>query len=165
MNQDQTGTKIALIEKDINQITILCSKLEQAIKSIHLLNSDISAILKLHESKIELFDKQYDKITSTIESRRVENLEHVEALHLRINQYVESNLEMHAKIEKGVEKKVEDRLGKVEECVREESGKLSRRIIKIEKWQYMVIGGGFIILGLFSLLFTNWQKFIGVFGS
>jgi len=160
-NINKNNLKIAILENNVDAIKVLCSKLEKTIDGIHKLQADMSSILKLQELKIDVQDKENNDLVLEIAKNKAEFLSHSKYIRRELDAHVQNDLEMHDNFQKklsefddSLEKKLKEKL----EEIKLEIVSLRDRIIKIERWHLILLGG--FILG--SFLIVNSDKILSM---
>lgn len=129
--------EIELLKRDVNLISSLCEKFDTTIEKIQEIASNLLRIVSLQEQKIDLQEKTTKEIESIIEMRRVEHNSDIKELHSRIGIV---NRELTEKIET-TEKNILHELQELRNELRIEKNTLGSRLLSIETWKWMVIGG------------------------
>ena len=116
-------TKLAILERDISQITTLFEKLDVTIDKLSQVSTQINQLLAVHDEKIERSIKMEQEIFKLLENRRKEVNEQFDAIKKQMSE--ESRI--HSK----------------------EHAELDVRLKNLEMWRWMVVGAsavvGFII--------------------
>ncbi len=124
MVEHDFATKLAILEKDISQITILFEKLDITIDKLSQVSSQINQLLAVHDEKIERSIKIEQEIFSLLEARRKEVNEQFDAIKRQMTE--ESRI--HSK----------------------EHAELDVRLKNLEMWRWMVVGASAVVGFLIS---------------
>ena len=123
MADQDVVTKLAILERDISQITTLFEKLDVTIDKLSQVSTQINQLLAVHDEKIERSIKMEQEIFKLLEARRKEVNEQFDAIKKQMSE--ESRI--HSK----------------------EHAELDVRLKNLEMWRWMVVGAsavvGFII--------------------
>lgn len=123
MADQDVVTKLAILERDISQITTLFEKLDVTIDKLSQVSTQINQLLAVHDEKIERSIKMEQEIFKLLENRRKEVNEQFDAIKKQMSE--ESRI--HSK----------------------EHAELDVRLKNLEMWRWMVVGAsavvGFII--------------------
>ena len=138
--------EIELLKRDVSLISSLCEKFDVTIDKMQEIASNLSRIVSLHEQRIEVQEKTTKEIESVLEMRRVEHNKDIRELHSRIDTV---NRELTVKIEE-TEKNILDDLQELRNELKAEKTALGSRILSIETWKWMIIGGAIIVAWLFG---------------
>ena len=122
-SEQDVVTKLAILERDISQITTLFEKLDVTIDKLSQVSTQINQLLAVHDEKIERSIKMEQEIFKLLEARRKEVNEQFDAIKKQMSE--ESRI--HSK----------------------EHAELDVRLKNLEMWRWMVVGAsavvGFII--------------------
>ena len=113
-------------------------KIEEAISRLSNVASDVSRMLAVHEQKIHQQEKMSDTISSQLEKRRDE---------------VDRKFDLVYETIKAGDESIKQEIKKIAEIRDKQIDEIDGKISKIEKWQWLVMGGsaaiGYLIhLGL-----------------
>lgn len=113
-------------------------KIEEAISRLSSVASDVSRMLAVHEQKLQQQEKMSDIISNQLEKRKDE---------------VDRKFDLVYETIKSGDESIKDEIKKIAEARDKQFDGVSSRLSKIEKWQWMVLGGsaaiGYLIhLGL-----------------
>lgn len=113
-------------------------KIEEAISRLSSVASDVSRMLAVHEHKLQQQEKMSDIISNQLEKRKDE---------------VDRKFDLVYETIKSGDESIKDEIKKIAEARDKQFDGVSSRLSKIEKWQWMVLGGsaaiGYLIhLGL-----------------
>lgn len=113
--QQDLKTKVALLEKDITQVSMFFEKLDAAIDKLCDVSASIKELLAVHDHKLNHQTEVNDEIYKLINDLKHEN-------HIEHNQTKNS------------------------------VDNLSKRIDRLEKWKYTIMGGSVVIGFLLSFV-------------
>lgn len=143
---NSVDTDIALLREGLSQHVSLVNKLDTTIEKIAGIGNDISKMLALHEQRIDRLERIDQEIHNVVELRRVENAKDLGTVEGKLNAAID-------KITKEISA-TEDRVVAVIKERDAESEKISERVNSLEKWRWMVVGGGAVIGVVASKLST-----------
>lgn len=132
---------IELLKKDVNMLTSLCQKLDASIDKMQEIASNLSQMISLQQQRLDIQEKTTKEIESVLEMRRVEHNNDIKDLHSRITTV---NRELTEKIEQS-ENKILYELQSLKAEIMKDDDHMSRRIMNIESWKWMVMGALFVL--------------------
>jgi len=143
-----TGTELRKIEenvstlqRDMAQVGQLVDRLDVTIEKLTEVSTTVSQLLAVQANRLEVQEKTADKIQDLIEQRRVETDKSIKELYDRIDG-VEVDLQKEMKDHQ------EKIIKKLEELKTEGSTQhtqISERMAKLERWMWILIGGGLVL--------------------
>lgn len=119
MADQDVVTKLAILERDISQITTLFEKLDVTIDKLSQVSTQINQLLAVHDEKIERSIKMEQEIFKLLEARRKEVNEQFDAIKKQMSE--ESRI--HSK----------------------EHAELDVRLKNLEMWRWMVVGASAVV--------------------
>lgn len=141
MPETSIETKVAMLQKDVDNIKEIHSRLDNAISKISDVTSAINRMLAVHEEKLSAQEDALGESEKILESRRVEFASSVSELHDRITKTTAklSNemAEQHHKNEKLLEEMKTEVVGKVNE---------------LEKFRWIIFGGISVLAAIGSII-------------
>ena len=149
--------QIATVKADVAAIGHLFGKLDDAIDKIGNASANISAILAVHEERLETNEKQ------NMERRRDGDAA-VKELHSRISTSTRENLEQHNRMSenlKNSEDKILAAINDLRKDVNREQQHLEERITKLENYRWILIG----VLIAVSAVVPNMGKIISMLAN
>jgi flagellar capping protein FliD len=149
--------QIATVKADVAAIGHLFGKLDDAIDKIGNASANISAILAVHEERLETNEKQ------NLERRRDGDAA-VKELHSRISTSTRENLEQHQRMSenlKNSEDKILAAINDLRKDVNREQQHLEERITKLENYRWILIG----VLIAVSAVVPNMGKIISMLAN
>ena len=149
-------TKVAVIEHDLKQIQIVFSRLDLAIEKIGDVSNCINKMLAVHDTKLEAQENVNEDIYQSLEVHRQETKESNAELHSRITT---TTRELESKIQ-STEDKMLAAIKDLKSSVDKEEEKHIKRIDKLERTKYIMIGGGIVIGAIITKVFPILMKFI-----
>lgn len=123
-------TEIELVKRDVVSMTNVIEKLDVAIDKIGEVASSLNRMLAIHETKLEMAEKNDQEIYSMIEDAQKETDKDFGQLENRIQESHEILL--------GEIKKLNDEMKNHHELV-------SSRLTKLEQWRWILVGGAVVI--------------------
>ena len=134
------------LQRDVAQIDTLVERLDITIEKLTEVSSTVSQLLAVQGSRLEFQEKVQERLEKMFEERRGETEKNIKDLYARIE-----------KVDKDLQEDMEDTYSKIAEKIeqhRKESTEqhkvLNDRITRMEKWMWMLIGGGVVLSTLFN---------------
>lgn len=149
-------TKVAVIEHDLKQIQVVFSRLDLAIEKIGDVSNCINKMLAVHDTKLEAQENVNEDIYRSLEVHRQETKESNAELHSRITT---TTRELESKIQ-STEDKMLAAIKDLKVSVDKEEEKNIKRIDKLEKTKYIMIGGGIVLGAIITKILPMLMKFI-----
>jgi chromosome condensin MukBEF complex kleisin-like MukF subunit len=149
-------TKVAVIEHDLKQIQVVFSRLDLAIEKIGDVSNCINKMLAVHDTKLEAQETVNEDIYRSLEVHRQETKESNAELHSRITT---TTRELESKIQ-STEDKMLAAIKDLKVSVDKEEEKNIKRIDKLEKTKYIMIGGGIVLGAIITKILPMLMKFI-----
>ena len=149
-------TKVAVIEHDLKQIQVVFSRLDLAIEKIGDVSNCINKMLAVHDTKLDAQETVNEDIYRSLEVHRQETKESNAELHSRITT---TTRELETKIQ-STEDKMLAAIKDLKSSVDKEEEKHIKRIDKLEKTKYIMIGGGVVIGAIITKILPMLMKFI-----
>jgi hypothetical protein len=155
-DQDVQNLKleVGLLKKDIDQITILCEKFDLTIDKLNDLSASMAKMLALHEERIEHQEVEDKTLKDLLELRRQDTVKDIKEVHSRItttDRELSSKIEsMEGRLKNQIEesnKQTLDAVQKLAEYQKQHHENTTKRLVVLEKWKWMMVGGG-IVLGV-----------------
>lgn len=139
-------SQIALIERDLQQVSHVTFKLEAAIDKIGDATHSINKLLAVHQEKVDrqnsINEDLYEMMSNHQADAKASNAE----LHSRITT---TTRELETKIQ-STEEKLLAAITELKQSVEKEEEKNQNRIEKLEKTKYLMVGGGMVAGALFT---------------
>jgi len=132
-------TRLALLEKEISQVSGLFDRLDTTIEKLSDVSSTIKQLLAVHETKINTHDDIHKDVYKEID---------------KTNDLINTKM---ATMETNVKKDIEDLTKEIKGLRAEHIDaleKLSKRTRTIENWRWTILGGVAIISWLLSVFVT-----------
>jgi protein subunit release factor A len=142
---------IALVKKDVSNITRLCEKMDSTIDKMQDVASNLTRIVSLQEQKINSQETINKEVDSKLDNIQKEHNKDIEQLNDRISKV---NSELTTKIEQSQSHIVAELVNgrqQLRDEINNVNINLNKKIGEIDMWRYMVMGA--IVLGVW--LFTN----------
>ena len=133
--------EVVALKTDMAQINVLVDRLDLTIEKLTEVSTTVSQLLAVQANRLEVQEKAADKLQDLIEQRRVETDKSIKELYDRIDG-VEVDLQKEMKDHQ------EKIIKKLEELKTEGSAQhtqISERMAKLEKWMWILIGGGLVL--------------------
>lgn len=146
--------EVAILKTDMAQINVLVDRLDLTIAKLTEVSTTVSQLLAVQGNRLEQQEKAASQFSILLEKRRDEAAESNEIMHKRI-----SSAEKEFQTEIG---KLNDKILDEMKAMRAESktqhDELSEKMSKLEKWVWVVSGGGAVVGFLLSHV-VNLDKF------
>lgn len=143
------------LQKDMAQVGTLVDRLDVTIEKLTEVSSTVSQLLAVQGSRLDFQEKIQERLEKVVEERRQETEKNIKDVYVRIE-----------KVEKDLQGDLDDSHNKIVEKIEElsKSGTqqhqvLNDRMTRMEKWMWMLIGGGIVIGTLFDKI--DFAKFFG----
>ena len=149
--------QIATVKADVAAMGHLFKKLDDAIDKIGDASAGISAILAVHDERIDNAEK-------LVLERRRESSDAVKELHSRISTSTRENLEQHNRMStnlKESEDKILAAINELRKDVNREQQHLEERITKLENYRWILIG----VLIAVSAVVPNMGKIVSMLAN
>ena len=138
-------TDVALLKREAEQSAQIVSKLDNAIEKLTGLSNDLTKMLALHDQRIGRLEQIENEIHGLVEKRHVEVQTDIK--------YLDTKLAATSKEISDDLRKTEDRIvvaikdiktdiGKDIETISDAHDDLLGRVEALEKWRWMLVGGG-----------------------
>jgi len=153
MDRNDLQTRIALVEQEIGATTAVLQRFDTAIEKLVDVSNSLKELLAVHDNRLIEREKADLTIFDMMEKRKEEYSRGVERIHQKIE---DISTDMRTEI-RSVMKEISDKLDKrIDNAVVERNAMLNdmkdtiknqgQRIDSLEKWRWVVVGGG-ITLG------------------
>jgi hypothetical protein len=176
-------TRIALVEKEIQTVFGLFSRFEIALEKMSDVSGQLKEMIAVHENRLQVQERTDTAIFDQIERRKeeyvtlfekintkisensneiknslnIEMKEHYMEVRDAINDSRESQKELIRLLNVRIDQQVQNRDDQMKNLAAEHD-KLVERVAHLEKWRWMIIGGGMLFGGLVGS-FPIWSKF------
>jgi ABC-type transporter Mla subunit MlaD len=132
---------VSSLQRDMAQVGQLVDRLDVTIEKLTEVSTTVSQLLAVQANRLEVQEKAADKIQDLIEQRRMETDKAFKELYDRID-------DVEVDLQKEIKENQVEVLKKIQEL--KESGTiqhnhLEQRLTKLEKWMWIIIGGGVVI--------------------
>lgn len=152
-------TQVAVVEQEINSTRDIVDRLNNAIEKITNVTTDIGKILAVHDQRLDRGEKATNDVFDLLEKRRQEMNEDIKELHSRITTTTRELSTEISDVRRCIVDGIDDLKKELKEDQKyhnDKQSKLEQRIDALEKWRYMLVGGGivggFIINKLLSVI-------------
>ena len=142
---------IALLKKDIGNITRLCEKMDTTIDKMQDVASNLSRVVYIQEQKLTSQEAINKEVDSKLENLQKEHNKDIEELHDRISKV---NTELTTKIEQSQSHIVAELVNgrqQLRDEINNINTNLNKKIGEIDMWRYGVMGA----IALAVWFFTN----------
>jgi len=132
---------VSSLQRDMAQVGQLVDRLDVTIEKLTEVSTTVSQLLAVQANRLEVQEKTADKIQDLIEQRRMETDKTLKDLYDRID-------DVEVDLQKEIKENQAEVLKKIQEL--KDSGTtqhnhLEQRLTKLEKWIWIIIGGGVVI--------------------
>jgi hypothetical protein len=147
---------VASLQKDMAQVGTLVDRLDVTIEKLTEVSSNVSQLLAVQGNRLEFQEKIQERLEKMVENRRSETDKSIKEVYVRIEN-----------VERGLQEDMDVNFnkiaGKIEQLGKEGSDQhkiLNDRMSRMEKWMWMIVGGGIVIGTLFQNI-----DFSAIFGN
>ncbi len=130
-------TQLAVLQRDVQVNNTLLNRLDTAIEKIGLLSNELTKMLAVHTEKLFMHDKTDEELYRLNEERRTELQTVVKEVKGEIMGAIEVVRQTINLGQEETAQKIRD---------------MDRRLRAIERWRWVIIGGGLIVSGLLGVL-------------
>jgi hypothetical protein len=152
--QSKYDREVATIKADVAAMGHLFQKLDDAIDKIGNASANISAILAVHDERIDNAEK-------LVTERRRESAEAVKELHSRISTASRERQDEHRQVARDMkesEDKILKAINELRKDVNREQQHLEDRLHKLEQWRWVLIG---LLVGV-GMVMPNMSSIISI---
>ena len=143
------------LQKDMAQVGTLVDRLDVTIEKLTEVSSTVSQLLAVQGNRLDFQEKIQERLEKVVEERRQETDKNIKDVYIRIE-----------KVEKDLQEDMDDSYSKIVEKIEELNNNgtqqhqiLNDRMTRMEKWMWMLIGGGIVVGTLFDKI--DITKFFG----
>jgi len=143
---------IALLQRDYQQTAQIVSKMDTAIEKLTDLGTDMKQMLALHEQRINRLEQIDNEIHGLVEKRRTELQTDIKDVDAKLANTIKEITGDLANVETRIMTAIKDVKDDIKSDIKtdnEERSKahedLAKRVGKLEKWRWMMLGGGFVV--------------------
>jgi len=137
---------VASLQKDMAQVGTLVDRLDITIEKLTEVSTTVSQLLAVQGNRLEFQEKIQERLEKMVEDRRIETDKGIKDVYVRIEN-----------VERGLQEDMDDNYtkiaNKIEELKKEGNEQhkvLNDRMTRMEKWMWMLIGGGIVVGTLFD---------------
>jgi seryl-tRNA synthetase len=137
---------VASLQKDMAQVGTLVDRLDITIEKLTEVSTTVSQLLAVQGNRLEFQEKIQERLEKMVEDRRIETDKGIKDIYVRIEN-----------VERGLQEDMDDNYtkiaNKIEELKKEGNEQhkvLNDRMTRMEKWMWMLIGGGIVVGTLFD---------------
>jgi hypothetical protein len=143
------------MQKDIDHIQSVISKLDLTIDKLNIVSSNINNILTIQTERLEFQMKHSSQTADLIESRRRDSeattkeiYSHLDSLDKNLRTDMDKKFDEIIDAISNLKKSIDDKTEKLELKTNDEYEKTDIRIKALEMWRWIIVGGGAIIFFL-----------------
>jgi hypothetical protein len=145
MGDNTDNVTIALLQRDYEQTAQIVSKMDTAIEKLTGLGNDMTKMLALHEQRINRLEQVDNEVQILVEKRRNELQDDIKDLDGKVSTALKETEQRIMQAIKDVKVDIKADLDADAETKQEEFKGLAKRVSTLEKWRWMMLGGGFVI--------------------
>lgn len=141
-------TEVALLKRDVEQSAQIVTKLDNAIEKLTGLSTDLTKMLALHDQRIFRLEQIDNEIHGLVEKRHDEVQTDIKYLDTKLANTVK---EISDDLRK-TEDKIMDAIKDIKTDIATEGDEknkaqeaLEKRIEALERWRWLMVGGGTVI--------------------
>jgi ElaB/YqjD/DUF883 family membrane-anchored ribosome-binding protein len=134
---DNIQTDVAVLKRDTEQTAQIVTKLDNAIEKLTNLGTDISKMLALHEQRINRLEQIDNEIQGLVEKRRTELQGDIGHLENKLTSTEDRIMGAIKDVKADIKTEAEAK-SKTHEA-------LVKRVEALEKWRWMMVGGGMAV--------------------
>lgn len=154
-DRNSLETDVAVLKHEVGQIGQLFTKLDSALDKLGDVANNITKLLAVHEEKIGMSERIDRELFELVEKRRVEMAEDIKEIHSRISTIQRELSDEITETEHTIINALDDLKKTLKETKAEHDKKnsdISDRLRELEKWRWVLLGGGTVIGLLLSKL-------------
>jgi chromosome segregation ATPase len=154
-DRNSLETDVAVLKHEVSQIGQLFTKLDNALDKLGDVASNITKLLAVHEEKIGMSERIDRELFELVEKRRVEMAEDIKEIHSRISTIQRELSDEITETEHKIISALDDLKKTLKETKTEHdtnNTSISNRLAELEKWRWVLLGGGTVIGLLLSKL-------------
>ena len=148
-------TDVAVLKHEVGQIGQLFTKLDNALDKLGDVANNITKLLAVHEEKIGMSERIDRELFELVEKRRVEMAEDIKEIHSRITTIQRELSDEITETEHTIINALDDLKKTLKETKLEHdtsNTNIQNRLGELEKWRWVLLGGGTVIGLLLSKL-------------
>jgi hypothetical protein len=152
-------TDVALLKREAEQNIYSFSKLDNAIEKITDLGNDITKMLALHAQRLDRLEKIDQDIHGLVEKRRIELQTDIKYLDSKLASTIKEVSETFAETESRIMSALKEFKSEIKAEIKgdfeSKSGaekELVERVASLEKWRWLMVGGGVVVGAIITKL-------------
>jgi chromosome segregation ATPase len=134
-------TRVAVIERELSQITGLFDRLDTTIDKLSDVSNSIKQLLAVHETKLSQHEQTHRDVYDELERRRADTT----AQHAAIQGQMTTMQQNFKKEIEDVEKKITTQITELSDKQTKMFEGISSRTKVIENWRWVIIGAGMVL--------------------
>lgn len=150
----ELSKEVAILKTDMAQVSGLIDRLDLTIAKLTEVSTTVSQLLAVQGNRLEQQEKSAYQFSTLLEKRRDEAAESNDIMHKRISS---AEKEFQTEIGK-LNDKILDEMKSMRVESKQQHDELSNKMSKLEKWVWVVSGGGAVVGFLLSHV-VNLDKF------
>jgi chromosome segregation ATPase len=150
----ELSKEVAILKTDMAQVSGLIDRLDLTIAKLTEVSTTVSQLLAVQGNRLEQQEKSAYQFSALLEKRRDEAAESNDIMHKRI---FSAEKEFQTEIGK-LNDKILDEMKSMRVESKQQHDELSNKMSKLEKWVWVVSGGGAVVGFLLSHV-VNLDKF------
>lgn len=154
-DRNSLETDVAVLKHEVGQIGQLFTKLDSALDKLGDVANNITKLLAVHEEKIGMSERIDRELFELVEKRRVEMAEDIKEIHSRISTIQRELSDEITETEHKIISALDDLKKTLKETKLEHdtnNTNIQNRLGELEKWRWVLLGGGTVIGLLLSKL-------------
>lgn len=154
-DRNSLETDVAVLKHEVGQIGQLFTKLDSALDKLGDVANNITKLLAVHEEKIGMSERIDRELFELVEKRRVEMAEDIKEIHSRITTIQRELSDEITETEHTIINALDDLKKTLKETKLEHdtnNTNIQNRLGELEKWRWVLLGGGTVIGLLLSKL-------------
>lgn len=152
-------TELVLLKSDVARVTSLFEKLDVAIEKMGDVMNSVGRMLAVHEERLNKQDDLDEELFTLIEKRRQEMQNDIKDLHSRITTVSRELADDINETEQRLMTAMTYGISDLKKCIMEENKALlqerkdlEKRVVALENWRWLVIGGAIVATSLIHSL-------------
>lgn len=141
MSTHSLEVEVALVRKDVEQIKMVHQKLDIAIEKMGEVSNSIGKMLVAHEERLGFHDRSDKELFEMLDSTKEEFQESVAQIGQRIEA---TKTELSQKVQTS-EHRITKTITDMNTENKEQFKSIDTRLASLEKWRFLLIGGGTVI--------------------
>lgn len=158
-------TELIVLKSDVTRMTSLFEKLDTAIDKMGDVMNSVGRMLAVHEERLNKQDNLDEELFTLIEKRRQEMQTDIKELHSRITTVSRELADDINETEQRLMTAMTYGISDLKKCIIEENKNLEserksleRRVVALENWRWLVIGGAIVATSIIHTIIDYLSK-------